>query len=139
MQTLTGHYYQLSLGLQGSLAASSDWLPSPLMQRYHVDVISVSNAVKQADGSYTATVVVKWTGDIGLINHGDTITSDVNYVSPIPVAVGASAVVMSVVDLGTVITSAGSSFTTYLLALGIVAYTVVLARQIVKPPARRAA
>lgn len=138
MQTLTGHYYQVQFELQGSLKVSSDWLPSPLTERYAVEVISVSNAQEQPDGSYTTTAVVKWTGDIGQINHGDTITSDVNYVSPIPVAVGASAVVMSVVDLGTVITSAGASFTTYLLALGIVAYTVMVARQI-KAPARRAA
>ena len=138
MQTLTGHYYQVLFELQGSLAVSSDWLPAPLSQRYPVDVISVTDAAKQADGSYAATAVVKWTGDIGLINHGDTIASDINYISPVPVAVGASAVVMSVLDLGTVITSSGASFTTYLLAFGIVAYTVLLARQIVKP-ARRAA
>ena len=59
MQTIPGHYYQVDLELQGSLAVSSDWLPSPLSGRYPVEVISVTDAQKQADGSYRATAVMK--------------------------------------------------------------------------------
>lgn len=137
MQTLTGHYYQVELELQGSLAVSSDWLPSPLSQRYPVEVISVTDAQKQADGSYRSTVVMKWIGDIGVIEDGDTISSDVSIVTPLPVS--AYAVVVSVLDLGTTISSAGASFVNYALALGIVAFTVVMARMIKPDPERRAA
>jgi hypothetical protein len=135
MQALTGHYYQVELELQGSLAVSSDWLPSPLSQRYPVNVISVTAAAKQADGTYRSTVVLKWVGDIGIIEDGDEIASDVSVISPLPIS--ADAIVVSVLDLGTTISTSGASFMTYALAAGIVIFTVVMARGI--KPERRAA
>jgi hypothetical protein len=128
MQTAPGHYYKLDLVLSGPLVTSSDWVAEPLAEKYHVDVVSLAKPQTKDDGWPHTTAVVRWKSAPGAITEGDTLESRADVLSPIPV--GATAIVVAIVDLGLSMTVPYEALPNYLLAAVILLGTLLLVRRI---------